>query len=103
MSTPVRVTPSPVDGVIEEIRVAMARRRWSQRDLAKAVGEAEHWVHRRLTGKVDISLGELYRIADALGVSARSLLPVRSPTTWPLGHRGHRRPMRLSAPLDAAA
>lgn len=103
MTTPVRVTPSPVDGVIEEIRVAMARRRWNQRALADAVGEPEHWVSRRLNRRVDISVGELFRIAEALGVSAQSLLPGkqhRSPCpVWP---QRERRATRLTVlPLAA--
>lgn len=33
MTTPERVTPDPVDGVIDEIRAFMGRRRWRQADL----------------------------------------------------------------------
>jgi len=73
MSTPVQV--NPVDGVIEEIRVAMARRRWRQADLARAIGEAEPWVSRRLNGKAEITVGELFRFAEALKVPVQALLP----------------------------
>lgn len=91
MTTPVRVTPPEIDGVIEEIRVAMVRRRMTQHALADKVGEGDPWVHRRLTGRAEITVRDLYRMAAALGVSPRSLIPEedvtvpQAPTfpTWP--------------------
>jgi transcriptional regulator with XRE-family HTH domain len=107
MTTPVRVTTSPVDGVIEEIRVAMVRRKMTQHSLAQRVGEGDPWVHRRLTGRAEITLKDLYRIADALGVDVRTLLPEQSTERYPRPHlwfpprrsllpSAERRPVRLT-------
>ncbi len=110
------------EAVIEEIRVAMARRRWRQSELARQLGVSEVWVSRRLTGKTDISVGELYRIAEALGVTVFDLLPdkvSRSEVTLgypvvtqggssrgvldnrPSGHAPIKRSVRVSEPLAA--
>jgi len=113
MTTPVRVTPSSVDGVIEEIRVVMVRRKMTQHLLAQKVGEGDPWVHRRLTGRAEITVRELYRIAEALGADVRELLPRTGQATvkgismtfpprrslLPI----ERRTMRMTSPLADAA
>jgi len=111
------VAKDPIDRVIEEIRVAMLRCGMTQRELAKQIDEPEHWVHRRLNKKVDLSVAELLRIADALEVSAGELLqnaaqrvthkqPVRHavalPSVRPV-RGGPRRPVRLCPAPPLAA
>lgn len=52
----------------------MARKRLSQSALAERAGMATSTLSRRLTGESDFTVGELYRIADVLGVPAAALL-----------------------------
>jgi transcriptional regulator with XRE-family HTH domain len=113
MNSPVRVTREPIDVVIEEIRVAMTRKRWTQRDLARELEVNEHWVYRRLSKAADISVVDLFRIAEALGVKARDLIPegepvweaprdvVSRPPSYPIGRSAPRRALRLSGPIAA--
>jgi transcriptional regulator with XRE-family HTH domain len=108
-----RARRRPVDGVIDEIRVGMTRKRWSQRDLARELGENETWVSRRIRGEVDLTLMELFQIAEALGVKARDLIPdgepvweatrevVSRPPSYPVGKSAPRRALRLSGPIAA--
>jgi transcriptional regulator with XRE-family HTH domain len=108
MSASIRMV-SPIDGVIEEIRVAMARKRWRQSDLARELEVTEAWVSRRLAAKVPLTIDDLYRFAAALGVATHDLLPEqrvtheqphRSPANYPAVRSvpgGSRRPVRLSS------
>lgn len=66
------------DLVAEEIRVMMIRRRTTGRKLARTLGVSPSWLSYRLTGVQEIGLNDLDRIAAALGVSIRDLLPVAS-------------------------
>lgn len=52
----------------------MARKRLTQVVLAERAGMATSTLSRRLTGESDFTVGELYRIADVLGVPAAALL-----------------------------
>uniref|UniRef100_A0AAU8GM14 Helix-turn-helix DNA binding protein n=1 Tax=Mycobacterium phage JustASigh TaxID=3158894 RepID=A0AAU8GM14_9CAUD len=52
----------------------MARKRLTQVVLAERAGMATSTLSRRLTGESDFTVGELYRIADVLGVPASALL-----------------------------
>lgn len=61
--------------VAEEIRVWMTRRRMSGERLAKELGVSSAWISYRINGQVDLRLGELERIAAALGVEVAALLP----------------------------
>lgn len=92
----------------------MARKRWRQSDLARALDETEAWVSRRLSGKMDLSIGELYRVAEALDVTVFDLLPrgrvtlqylpssTRAPRDGrPNGHPSIKRSIRVSPPLAA--
>lgn len=60
--------------VIGEIRAVMGRRRLTQTALAELVGENQAWLSRRLSGGTPIDLGDLTRIADALGVPISDLI-----------------------------
>lgn len=62
-----------------EIKVAMARQEIRQSQLARAMGVNEQWLSVRLTGKQEIGLNDLARIAAALDVEIGELLPGRVP------------------------
>ncbi len=98
--------------VAEEIRSAMARRRFTGAQLAKALGVSAAWVSYRVNGTVSPSVDDLYRIAGALEVEVVDLLPrevantartlgyLHSPASMPRGHdRPPNRPtIRASGP-----
>lgn len=56
------------DSVPALLRAELAKRNIRKSDFAAKLGVSEMWVYRRLTGAVDISLDDLQRMADALGV-----------------------------------
>ena len=58
-----------------ELRGALGKADMSGHEMARQMGESPTWVHRRLKGKTEISIGELARFADVLGVPLVSLLP----------------------------
>ena len=60
--------------VAEEIRVALARKRITQRSLADDLGVSVMWVNDRVNCVKDISLGDLERIARALDLRVSDLL-----------------------------
>jgi transcriptional regulator with XRE-family HTH domain len=79
------------DAVLEEIRVWMARRRLNQSELAELLGEGQPWVSRRLGGRTPLTVDDLQRVADALGVDVLALLPRKDSNLqpagfWPLGY-----------------
>jgi transcriptional regulator with XRE-family HTH domain len=83
--------------VAEEIRAMLGRKRVTGRELARRLGVSQPWVSQRLTGHMDISLNDLQRIADALGLDFAELLPARShnktygtPPVRPTGPRSQR-------------
>lgn len=61
--------------VAEEIRVLLARRRWSASDLARKTGMTQRAISRRLTGEKVIDVDDLVLFAEAFGVELASLLP----------------------------
>lgn len=61
-----------------ELRAELARQQISSRELARRVGETPTWVHRRVAGITEISIGDLDRFAKALGVSMADLMPRES-------------------------
>jgi transcriptional regulator with XRE-family HTH domain len=61
--------------VAAEIRAHLARRRMQQAELAGLVGEHPSWVSRRLGETRRITIDDLERIAQALGIGAVELLP----------------------------
>jgi transcriptional regulator with XRE-family HTH domain len=70
--------PSLNEGIAEEIRALLARRRLSASDLARMTGLTQRAISRRLTGEKVIDADDLERIAAVLGVDYRDLLPVRA-------------------------
>lgn len=63
------------DRVATEILSELARRRQSQAKLAAALGKAPMWVSDRLSGKTQITVNDLERIAEALELKVGDLLP----------------------------
>lgn len=63
------------DLVLEEIRVAMARQRLSQTDLATRLSEGQPWVSRRLSGRTPLTVDDVERVAGALRVDVAELIP----------------------------
>jgi len=72
---------------VEEIRVAMTRRRMTGARLAAELGVSATWVSYRLNGQVTLDLNDLDRIAAVLEVSVAELIPGASdrPTRKYLG------------------
>ena len=60
--------------VAEEVRVAMARRRISQKSLAEAIGKSQPFMSRRLNGETPFDVAELDAIAGVLDVPIASLV-----------------------------
>ena len=77
MSTATDERPPLNDQAVEEIRVWMVRRRMNQTRMAKRLGVSQVWVSRRIGIRVEVplTLDELERFADALGVAPVDLLP----------------------------
>jgi len=69
--------PSLNEGIAEEIRALLARRRLSASDLARMTGLTQRAISRRLTGEKVIDADDLERIADVLDVDVIDLLPIR--------------------------
>lgn len=65
--------------VTEEIRVVLARRKMSQAELARRIGENPKNFSRRMTGEVGLSLDQLQDIAEVLQVPVTSLLGGAAP------------------------
>ena len=63
------------EGVSTEIRVLLARRDMSQRDLAERSGISQVAISRRMTGAIPWDLTELEAVANALDVPASVLIP----------------------------
>lgn len=64
--------------VAAEIRAEMARQKLTQEALGQKVGLRQDQISRRLKCEVPITVAELGRIADALGVPATHFLASRS-------------------------
>lgn len=47
----------------------------SQETLAKMIGSGQGYIHRAEVGKVSIGIGTLIKIADALDIEVRDLIP----------------------------
>lgn len=60
------------DIVAAEIRAELARQRVTQIELAERLGVNRQWVARRLIGAVPLSIDDIARIAEALGVRVTS-------------------------------
>jgi transcriptional regulator with XRE-family HTH domain len=51
-----------------QLRAEIARRDLTVRELAELLGVSEMWVSRRSRGRVQLSLADIERISDALGL-----------------------------------
>jgi transcriptional regulator with XRE-family HTH domain len=60
--------------VSANVRAELGRQSLTRADLARKLGESDMWLGRRLNDQVPITVDELVRIADALGVAPRLLL-----------------------------
>lgn len=49
------------------LRAELAKQNIRKSDFAAKLGVSDMWIYRRLTGHVEISLGDLQRMAEALG------------------------------------
>jgi transcriptional regulator with XRE-family HTH domain len=74
------VRPALRDLVAAEVRAEMGRRRISGAELARAIGEPQASLQRRLSGRYPFDVDLLARIADYLDVPLHELFLV--------GHRG---------------
>lgn len=61
--------------IAEEVRVALARQRKTQRALADDLGVSVMWVNDRVNCVKDIGLNDLEKIAKALNVPLAELVP----------------------------
>ena len=61
--------------VAEEVRVVLARRRMSQKELGVAIGRSQPFMSRRLNGELPFDIAELAAIAEALDVPITDFLP----------------------------
>lgn len=57
------------------IRIERLRRRWTQRHLALFAGRGQMWLSLVECGHIIPRATELERLANALGVEVRALLP----------------------------
>lgn len=67
--------------VAAEVRAVMARQRCTQTTLAERINRDQHFVSRRLSGKVPFSVDELAAIASALDVPLSELVGDDTPVT----------------------
>lgn len=74
-TTPERRTATLSELVAEEIGAALGRRRWSQAQLARAIGKTQMWVSLRMRGIQPIDMNDLGLIANALEVGVHELMP----------------------------
>jgi transcriptional regulator with XRE-family HTH domain len=60
--------------VAANVRAEMARRAVTQTILAERLGKSQHFISRRLSGKVPFSVDELGDVAVALNVGLTNLM-----------------------------
>lgn len=75
MTNGIGSTGSLRNGVAEEVRALLARKRMTGDKLAAAIDRSPMYVSRRLRGEVPFDLDDLERIAAALDVIVLRLLP----------------------------
>jgi len=66
---------TPAEQVAEAVRVELARRRISGRDMARGLGWSFTTTARRLNGSSPLDVDELDAVARFLGVPVAALLP----------------------------
>jgi len=74
MESPTRKASGLNEAVAGEIRAELARRRWSQAELAAKLGEDQMWLSRRLRASKPLTLTEFDAIAQALEITPAELL-----------------------------
>jgi transcriptional regulator with XRE-family HTH domain len=74
-TTPERRTATLSERVAEEIRAMLGRRRMSQAQLSRQMGQSQMWISDRLRGIQPIGLDDLERFARVLEVDPYDLLP----------------------------
>lgn len=62
------------DTVAAELRAAAARRSIPRAQVARNVGLPAMYVHRRFSAEVDISVGDLVRLCEGIGVEPLDVL-----------------------------
>lgn len=60
--------------VAAELRAAVARKNIPRSHVAEELDVPVWWVHRRLAGDVEISVGDLVRLSYAIGVEPLDVL-----------------------------
>lgn len=74
MESPTRKASGLNEAVAGEIRAELARRRWSQAELAAKLGADQMWLSRRLRAAKPLTLTEFDAIAQALEIAPAELL-----------------------------
>jgi len=74
-TTPEGRTATLSELIAEEVGALLGRRRWSQAQLARAIGKTPMWVSLRLRGQQPFDVNDLVLIAGALDVGVHDLLP----------------------------
>jgi hypothetical protein len=77
MSTDVAGLTEITADVAAEIRAQMGRQNITRAELARRLKVEDSWVGKRLNGRTEIGIGDLGRIAHALGLKIVDLLPQR--------------------------
>lgn len=70
--------------VAAELRAQAARNSKSGTDLAIAIGEDKMWTGRRLGARVQITVSDLTRLSDAIGVDPVAVLAAAIERAKPL-------------------
>lgn len=74
MTTPTRTASGLNEAVAGEIRAELARRQWSQVELATKLGVDQMWLSRRLRATKALTLTEFEAIAQVLDLSPAELI-----------------------------
>ena len=74
MTTSTRAAGGLNEAVAGEIRAELARRQWSQVELATRMGVDQMWLSRRLRAVKPLTLTEFEAIAQALGLTPADLM-----------------------------
>ena len=74
MKTPTREPGALNRAVAGEIRAELARRQWSQTELATRMGVDQMWLSRRLRAVKPLTLTEFEAIAEALEMTPAELM-----------------------------
>lgn len=73
-----QITPDLTDRVITELRIAFARERIPQAEVARRLGKNYDWITRRMAGETPITLDDLEQITGVVGIDLAELLAAAS-------------------------